>query len=47
MRSCDRCGSVLSRSYVRVFGDNDDGVNGCLYCLETLQQPAQLHTRSH
>ncbi|WP_455429731.1 DUF7563 family protein [Natrarchaeobaculum sulfurireducens] len=34
MHSCDRCGSDLSRAYVRVFGDNDDGVSGCLYCLD-------------
>ncbi|WP_449406633.1 DUF7563 family protein [Natronorubrum texcoconense] len=38
MRSCNTCGSDLSRAYARVFGDNDGSVRGCLYCVEPARQ---------
>jgi hypothetical protein len=31
-RRCSRCGSAVSRRFVRVFG-LDDSVHGCLDCL--------------
>lgn len=29
---CRNCGSYVSESFARVFGDNDDRIHHCLHC---------------
>ncbi|WP_449406818.1 DUF7563 family protein [Natronorubrum bangense] len=38
MRSCENCGSALSRAYARVLGDNNDGVSACVHCVRLERQ---------
>lgn len=39
MPQCTTCGSHLTKDYLRVFGDNEDGVDSCVHC--TASQRAQ------
>jgi hypothetical protein len=33
MPECDNCGRFVTTDFVRVFGDSDDKLAGCLHCL--------------
>lgn len=32
MHACNNCDARLTQAYVRVFGDNQHEVDGCLHC---------------
>lgn len=42
-RRCLNCGAHVSPDFLRVFGDNEDDVNGCVECM-TLRRLTS-HTR--
>ncbi|MFC6720874.1 hypothetical protein ACFQGT_00315 [Natrialbaceae archaeon GCM10025810] len=33
MPACQNCGGFVSSDFERVFGDNDDRVQGCIECV--------------
>jgi hypothetical protein len=33
MPKCRNCNAYVSKDFVRIFGDNDDEVYGCLECV--------------
>lgn len=33
MPTCPNCEEVVSADFVRVFGDNDGRIDGCVHCL--------------
>ncbi|MFB6155537.1 MAG: hypothetical protein ABEJ22_06545 [Haloferacaceae archaeon] len=37
MPECNSCGSFVTPRFARVFGDNDDVVEGCLNCLTSAE----------
>ncbi len=32
MPTCNNCGAFVTRDFARVFGDNQENVNGCVEC---------------
>ena len=34
MPHCENCGAFVTRNFVRVFGDNQDNVQGCMECCD-------------
>ena len=32
-RTCENCGSYVTKQFVRVFGGNDGAVYGCMNCM--------------
>lgn len=34
MPRCDNCGGFVTQNFVRVFGDNQDNVQGCMSCCD-------------
>jgi hypothetical protein len=37
MPECNNCGGFVTPRFARVFGDNDDVVQGCVSCLTTAE----------
>lgn len=35
MRTCHNCDAPISANFVRVFGDNDGTLEGCIHCLSS------------
>ncbi|WP_449272252.1 DUF7563 family protein [Halostella limicola] len=33
MPNCENCGEMVSASFARVFGDNEETIYGCVHCL--------------
>jgi len=34
MRNCENCGEPVSELFCKVFGDNEDNVQGCIECSD-------------
>lgn len=37
MPHCPNCDEMVTPTFVRVFGDNDDRINGCVHCLTSAE----------
>lgn len=37
MPTCHNCDTTISANFVRVFGDNDGSLEGCIHCLSSAE----------